>query len=81
MYVCVGWFEGGGGGGRGLRWAGGTNLSKKTMSVCVGEWGKLAEMGRSYQPIKENNVCVCVGGWRESGAEMCRRDQPIKENT
>ena len=59
--VCVCW---GVGVGRWLRWAGGTNLTKKTMCVCVGGWGGgvRAEMGRRYQPIKENNVCVCVVG-------------------
>ena len=49
--VCVCWWMWGG--GRGLRWAAGTNLSKKTMCVCVlrggggvGESG--AEMDSMY---------------------------------
>ena len=49
--------------GPGLGWAGGTNLSKKTMYVFVGGGvGSGAEMGRKYQPIKENSVCCGVGG-------------------
>ena len=43
--------------------AGGTNLSKKTMCVCVlGFEGVRGEMGRRYQHIKENIVCVFGGG-------------------
>ena len=65
-------------------WRDGQQVPTYQRKQCVSIGGSGAEMGRRYQLIKENNVCVCwvvcLGGGGGTLAEMGRRYQLTKEN-